>query len=32
MYILYAIPKTHVEDIFVKADLDDNYKNGELRY
>lgn len=28
---LYAIPRTHIEDLFVKSTLDDSYKNGELR-
>ena len=27
---LYAVPETHVEDIFVKATLDDTYENGIL--
>lgn len=27
---LYAIPKAHAEDIFVKATLDDNYEKGVL--
>ena len=27
---LYAIPKTHVEDLFIKATLDDKYENGIL--
>lgn len=27
---LYAVPKSHVEDMFIKAGLDDNYENGEL--
>lgn len=27
---LYAIPKQHVRDLFVKAGLDDSYINGEL--
>lgn len=27
---LYAVPKTHVEDLFIKATLDDKYENGIL--
>ena len=27
---LYATPKTHIRDFFVKSTLDDNYKNGVL--
>lgn len=27
---LYAAPKTHVEDLFIKATLDDKYENGIL--
>ena len=27
---LYATPKCHVKDLFVKQDLDDTYKNGKL--
>lgn len=27
---LYAIPKTHVRDIFIKTDLNNTYKNGIL--
>lgn len=27
---LYAIPKTHVNDIFIKADLENNYQDGLL--
>ena len=27
---LYAVPKTHVEDIFIKSTLDENYVNGIL--
>jgi beta-galactosidase len=25
---LYAIPRMHIRDFFIKADLDDNYRNG----
>lgn len=28
---LYSIPKTHIQDIFVKTDLDKNYKNAVLK-
>lgn len=28
---LYAVPKTHVWDLFVKADLADGYKDGRLK-
>lgn len=28
---LYTIPKTHVEDIFIKTDLDNKYKNATLK-
>lgn len=28
---LYAIPQTHVRDLFVKADLTDGYRTGSLR-
>ncbi len=28
---LYAVPKVHVQDLFVKAQLTDEYKNGILR-
>lgn len=28
---LYAIPETHINDIFVKTDLYDNYKNANLK-
>ncbi|MDP4177003.1 MAG: glycoside hydrolase family 2 TIM barrel-domain containing protein [Bacillota bacterium] len=28
---LYAVPKTHIQDIFVKTDLDNNYKNAVLK-
>ncbi len=28
---LYAIPETHVRDLFVKADLADGYQTGKLR-
>ena len=27
---LYAVPKTHVEDLFIKATLDEKYENGIL--
>lgn len=27
---LYAIPKTHIKDIFIKTDLNNTYKNGIL--
>ncbi|HEX3076308.1 MAG TPA: glycoside hydrolase family 2 TIM barrel-domain containing protein, partial [Lachnospiraceae bacterium] len=27
---LYAIPSTHIEDLFVRTDLDSNYQNGTL--
>lgn len=27
---LYAIPKYHVKDLFIKSELDNSYKNGEL--
>lgn len=28
---LYAIPKTHIEDLFVKTELDKDYKNAVLK-
>ncbi|MBU3145179.1 glycoside hydrolase family 2 TIM barrel-domain containing protein [Clostridium sp. CF012] len=28
---LYTIPKTHIQDLFVKTDLDKSYKNAVLR-
>jgi len=28
---LYSIPKTHIQDLFVKTDLDENYQNAVLR-
>lgn len=28
---LYAVPQTHVRDLFVKANLDDTYQNGLFR-
>lgn len=28
---LYATPETHVEDLFIKTDLDENYRNAELK-
>ena len=27
---LYAVPKTHVEDVFIKSTLDESYQNGIL--
>ena len=27
---LYSVPKIHIHDFFVRADLDENYKNGQL--
>ena len=27
---LYAVPKTHIEDLSVKSTLDNSYKNGKL--
>ena len=28
---LYAVPKTHINDIFIKTDLDDEFKNAVLK-
>lgn len=28
---LFSTPKTHIRDFFVKTDLDENYKNAELK-
>jgi len=28
---LYAVPKTHINDVFIKTDLDDEFKNATLK-